>query len=1014
MSIPNYLAKIKSSGVYRYVFDKSEIPVAERSSMRLVVGYSEKGPFNTPVYIDSPQEFIATFGGVSRRMERKGIFFHRMCIQALSEGSILALNLKPFENETSTMLSFNASDLTYSNPFIASYRGVIKYWNAADEIMEDYTYRKSDVVLREDNEEDNTYVNVIKSVYFNGIDGYVALPANGLFNPAPVDVYVPVSSLVKWVDTNEKIANPDYNPENPGDVAAEIDNKNYGVVHTWDSEKYEWVPDDKYEKFVKTENRDDFAKVPDNGIFTVQNDIKYYFIAVDRANGMVNYKLLEYAENKPDSYPPLSSFPQFDLSATEGEEKGEEKGEEETAENIDNNRIDANIYTGILSGEDEYEENSIYKKTMWYVDSVNFRAEVNTYGQSTQIQYQDVYVAPNESALSNNQTAIYDTNRFWKINENIMDLKAVNNSADYVDYMRIVQTGSKEDSVTLFMRPSRPRNWDVKISDWFSSETAEEMPAYLEPVKDHFVSEFFIEIFVFRGRLNNPDLFSENSGTLGSYDIAGNWQPFCNVNGKDVVSNPAYTDIYGEPADALDAMSSVSTSNFIGRYEGVLIPQFKDSYGSYISIDTVFNSDVTFHKCIMALNENILDAAYEADTNLNDIYDDEEETAPDFQGSNKENGNTKPSEMKTVGGYIHKLISATHLVNPNAEEGTDEYAPLTELPVAAAVNSYYMEGYNYETIRKNQSGQKMVDKIFAVLKNRGIREALTNNVDVDYKYWVDTFQTWPSKNMRVNVSEILKDKYNCLGILNFPTIKDCMDFVATPGIAGGFDMNKVTDGKKITLPTEAQGASNCAFFTQVKMTDGTQTFRVPSTALVSNLFLRKWTTRFPYSIVAGPSYGRLNYSGLVGPDYNFARNDLDALEPFGVNAIVYIPRRGTVINSNQTAKQTPVSALSKIHVRELVTYIQDSIEDMLFGYQWELNTPSLRDAIKNQADLLLGNIQSNGGLYAFSTVCDDTNNTAEIIDNEMVVIDIAIEPARGAGKMVQTLTIHRTGGMQIS
>ena len=64
--------------------------------MRLVIGYSDKGPFNNPVYIDNKQDFISLFGNISKRLEKKGVFFHRMALQALSAGPILALNLKPF------------------------------------------------------------------------------------------------------------------------------------------------------------------------------------------------------------------------------------------------------------------------------------------------------------------------------------------------------------------------------------------------------------------------------------------------------------------------------------------------------------------------------------------------------------------------------------------------------------------------------------------------------------------------------------------------------------------------------------------------------------------------------------------------------------------------------------------------------------------------------------------------------------------------------------------------------
>ena len=72
MSLPSYLAKIKSSGIYRYVFDKSEVPSQTAETLRLVVGYSEKGPFNTPVYVDNKQDFITLYGNINKRLEKKG------------------------------------------------------------------------------------------------------------------------------------------------------------------------------------------------------------------------------------------------------------------------------------------------------------------------------------------------------------------------------------------------------------------------------------------------------------------------------------------------------------------------------------------------------------------------------------------------------------------------------------------------------------------------------------------------------------------------------------------------------------------------------------------------------------------------------------------------------------------------------------------------------------------------------------------------------------------------------
>ena len=61
MSIPLHLQSIKSSGIYRFIWDKSTVPTQVAETLRLVIGYSERGPFNTPVYVNSKTDFINTF-----------------------------------------------------------------------------------------------------------------------------------------------------------------------------------------------------------------------------------------------------------------------------------------------------------------------------------------------------------------------------------------------------------------------------------------------------------------------------------------------------------------------------------------------------------------------------------------------------------------------------------------------------------------------------------------------------------------------------------------------------------------------------------------------------------------------------------------------------------------------------------------------------------------------------------------------------------------------------------------
>jgi len=100
MALSPQLLQFKSSGVYRLEFDKSQTANINVDTLRLIVGHSRKGPYNTPVLIDNTENFRNVFGSIDRNLERKGMFFHRSAIEALSRGPILALNVSSFgEND---------------------------------------------------------------------------------------------------------------------------------------------------------------------------------------------------------------------------------------------------------------------------------------------------------------------------------------------------------------------------------------------------------------------------------------------------------------------------------------------------------------------------------------------------------------------------------------------------------------------------------------------------------------------------------------------------------------------------------------------------------------------------------------------------------------------------------------------------------------------------------------------------------------------------------------------------
>lgn len=338
----------------------------------------------------------------------------------------------------------------------------------------------------------------------------------------------------------------------------------------------------------------------------------------------------------------------------------------------------------------------------------------------------------------------------------------------------------------------------------------------------------------------------------------------------------------------------------------------------------------------------------------------------------------------------------------------------------------YLKGYTYEHPKPDGVGQRAKlewqnFQLSALTEYKGLRTGLLNKSEIDFRYVIDGFETYVDAGAKKVLSYLAKQKQNAFAILNFPAVKT---FVKCPyssftDAKGVFNVQYVVDGfnkKKahttaFSLPSNDEGASFAAFYTPLKLSDGTIDSVVPSAGLVSNLFMEKYNSRLPYEIVAGPNYGAMSVSGLVGPDYNYSGDELNIIEPYGVNCMVYRPSFGTFINANQTAKQTPKSALSSVNVRELVIYIMDEVEKILQSYQWEFNNQTVRNKIKDRADSICARVQANGGIQAYLNVMDDSNNTPDIIDNEMAILSTHIEPGRGMGKMVHELTLYRTGQM---
>ena len=977
MSLPNYLAKIKSAGIYRFVWDKSTIPPASAETLRLVVGYSEKGPFNTPVYIDKVSDFYTIFGNVNKKLERKGIYFHRMAIQALAGGPILALNLKPFTDKDSV------------KPEDADQVEKIQYLSVNPANI----LRHKTVVPQE---------TELTDVYNTNRFWY--LDADQLPEKIENTKYLTIAHT----DTKDRSCSLIMRPSNPS---------GYNVtIREW----YKSVLNEELPAYLEP----------------IQHElVSKYFADVFVFRG----------EFTPELVREGGSFGNYVTEFTTDGTVSGQKWNGYFNINYQGSKDADLLYTNPPLNDFEGENIDGEKKIVWAnvanTEAVFPAGAINRYGEiissETPAYEWGARTPKGESGYSLTKTAnslvIIEDLKGLVPNITIGKESGGDMPSMHVSYELVAETVFAEGSINSLEESIANKKCYLWVSggDYIATtsiNTTKYAVVSIDDVDDNVVTK-------------SSDWQIANSNNTDS--ILEKWVA-CENNytlGKPLITiNTEYQDAYGEKIDALSALASDTTSNFIQSYRGCLLPYFKDSMGNYISLDIIFNLDHDSHNMLMKIDETVLDKILNDNNSASvasvkeklenvlycqDVYQ-ETYIYEDVEGltdTEKENWGTEYDSIPDLSEKTAEELS--ELMNDEAYNKikvnnicyklvhkVPEYNVLGQKAEKIYLTPIYVQGYTYNTIKPNENGITLQNKILSVLEDKGIRTALTNRVDVDYHYIVDTFKSYIFSNCKSKISMIAKEKDNAFALLNFPPMAD---FINSNKFKSNkkFDISKLASARYgFSLPSENEGASYCAFFTNVAFSDGTLKSVVPSAAIVSNNFIKKYDGSLkPYSIIAGPNRGVIAYSGMIGPDYNYGRSDLDVLEPMGVNAIIYVPRKGVYINSNQTAKQSPVSALSKIHIRELVIYIQDEIENMLQNYQWELNTQTLRDAIKTSADYMLSKIMSDGGIYAFSTVCDSTNNTPEIIDNEMLVLDIAIEPARGAGKMVQQLTIHKTGGI---
>ena len=323
----------------------------------------------------------------------------------------------------------------------------------------------------------------------------------------------------------------------------------------------------------------------------------------------------------------------------------------------------------------------------------------------------------------------------------------------------------------------------------------------------------------------------------------------------------------------------------------------------------------------------------------------------------------------------------------------------------------------------NERQHQILDLLEEENEETNLFKSLVDRELIQFRYLVDTFGYGIEENCKAQYTKLCKKRKSAFAIINMPSCNDFQNSedpsfvdknhsVSAEYIAKGANPD-TNPSFLFTLPDEVNGASwGAYYYPYLKVYSNYSTILVPPAAYVSNNYIEKYSTGTPWAAVAGERRGVIRGNNVIGVESTLIRDSRDWLEPMGVNSIIYRNGIGCEIYANKTAKQKPQSALSSINCREACIYIQDNVERILENYLFEINNAQTRLEIKTLVDNFLDTVKSMGGVYAYKTIMDTSNNDAETIDRNMGVIDIYIEPVRAMEILVQRLTILRTGSIE--
>ena len=253
--------------------------------------------------------------------------------------------------------------------------------------------------------------------------------------------------------------------------------------------------------------------------------------------------------------------------------------------------------------------------------------------------------------------------------------------------------------------------------------------------------------------------------------------------------------------------------------------------------------------------------------------------------------------------------------------------------------------------------------------------------------------------------------------------KDCVAFISPPHSPAGSEFNDSTYDSSLggySGPTSIVNYRNNilnASSSYAVMDSGwkyqydsyNDRYRwIPLNPDVAGLVVRTENQTDPWFSPAGFNRGKIK--GVVKLALNPNKAERDELYEAGINPVVTFPGEGTLLFGDKTL-QRRATALDRINVRRLMIHLEKAIATAAKYQLFEFNDAFTRRSFVNMINPFLQRVQAQRGITDFRVVCDDTNNTSQVIDNNEFIADIFIKPAKSINYIQLNFAVLRSNAL---